>query len=394
MRYRAKCLTSAMSVEIVELDAGSPDEAQRHVEASGGRMLNLKPIQSNWFWRFSAPTFNLRVFNQQLHTLLDAGQPIVDAINILSRNDRLRKHQAIYDTLSSNLQQGKQLSEAMATMPSVFPQLYVAMLRASETTGTVKVSIRRYMQYQQQSEEIRRKLVAAAIYPAILVAVAFVVIAFLMLYVVPRFSAVFDDVATNRTAVAGVIQIWGTFVRENTILAWSIFFAGLATIAGLVIHPRSSASAFRKVMTIPWLGQRLWILQLARMYRTLGMLLQSGVSVLTAMRMTESSLPLTMRPSLQKATLSVSEGKSMSSVMVDCGLSTEVSQRLMAAGESSGKLHEMMERIADFFDQETASWIDTAGRLIEPILMVGIGFIIGAIVLMLYSPIFDLANAV
>jgi general secretion pathway protein F len=124
------------------------------------------------------------------------------------------------------------------------------------------------------------------------------------------------------------------------------------------------------------------------------MLLRSGVSVLAAMCMTQASLPTAMQADLQLAIQSVSEGKTISSVLSDCGLSTEIAQRLLVAGESSGNLDEMMERIADFYDLETSTWIDTAGRLIEPILMVGIGLVIGAIVLMLYSPIFDLANIV
>jgi general secretion pathway protein F len=138
----------------------------------------------------------------------------------------------------------------------------------------------------------------------------------------------------------------------------------------------------------------MWILQLARLYRTLGMLLKSGVSVIGAMRMTQESLPLTMREDLVAAVKAVSEGTAISVVMHDCNLSTEVAQRLLVAGESSGNLDDMMERIADFYDQETAIWIDTAGRLIEPILMMVIGLIIGGIVLMLYAPIFDLANIV
>jgi general secretion pathway protein F len=124
------------------------------------------------------------------------------------------------------------------------------------------------------------------------------------------------------------------------------------------------------------------------------MLLASGVSVLAAMRMTRGSLPDTMHANLDKAIQQVSEGMSISSVMQGCGLSTEVAVRLLGAGESSGNLNEMMERIADFYDQETAIWIDTTGRLIEPVLMLAIGLVVGAIVLMLYSPIFDLANIV
>ena len=394
MQFTAKVLTSAMNVEQIALDAGSIDEARRFVESSGGRLLDLRQSRSAVAQRIRPSTFNLAVFNQQLHTLLDAGQPIVDAIDVLGCNDRRGRHRAIYDTLLIGLKQGKQLSQAMAGLPSIFPQLYVAMVRSSETTGTVRAAIRRFMHYQSQADEIRGKLVAAAIYPAILVVVGFVVIAFLMFYVVPRFSVVFDDVAANKQVAASLVRVWGSFVRDHVALAWFGLAIVVATILTMVVHPRVRKALFRRLLETPWIGEKVWVLQLARLYRTLGMLLHSGVSVLEAMKMTEDSLPATMRADLRAATQAVSEGKPMSAVMVECGLSTEVAQRLLVAGESSGNLDEMMERIADFYDQETASWIDTAGRLIEPVLMVGIGLVIGTIVLMLYSPIFDLANAV
>jgi general secretion pathway protein F len=394
MRFQAKVLTSTMGVELIDVDAVSIEEARRFVESSGGRLLGLRQLGNGWRGKSQGAAFNLTVFNQQLHSLLDAGQPVVDAIDILGQNDRRGRHRAIYDTLLQGLQSGRQLSEAMANLPSIFPPLYVAMVRASETTGTVRASIRRFMQYQRQVDEIRGKLVSAAIYPAILLSVSFVVIAFLMLYVVPRFSAVFDDVAVHNHASAGFVQIWGGFVRHNTLLAWSGFLFSVALILVLAFHPRTRGALYRKLLTAPLIGEKVWILQLARMYRTLGMLLRSGVSVLSAMKMTAGSLPLAMQGDLQTATRSVSEGKPMSMVLAECGLSTEVAQRLLVAGESSGNLDEMMERIADFYDQEMASWIDTVGRLIEPALMVGIGLVIGTIVLMLYTPIFDLANAV
>ena len=138
----------------------------------------------------------------------------------------------------------------------------------------------------------------------------------------------------------------------------------------------------------------MWVLQLGRLYRTLGMLLHSGVSVLAAMRMTRASLPQAMHGRVDEAARLISEGMPMSASLRDCGLGTEVAVRLLVAGESSGNLAQMMIHIADFYDQETAMWVDTAGRLIEPVLMLGIGLVVGAVVLMLYSPIFDLANIV
>jgi len=387
-------MTSALLVETIEFDAGSDVEARRFVESSGSRLLHLHQLRSGLRKNSDSKSFNLTVFNQQLYSLLDAGQPLVDSIQVLGMNDKRGKHRSIYDALLQSLRQGNQLSDAMEGLPSIFPQLYVAMVRSSETTGTVRASIKRFMHYQGQVDEIRSKLKAAATYPAILIGVGFLVIAFLMFYVVPRFSIVFEDVGSKDQASSGFVQIWGGFVRHHAVFAWTGLASLCAALVVLIFHPGVRSWLFRKILAMPWIGDRVWMLQLARMYRTLGMLLRSGVSVLAAMKMTQASLPVTMRDNLRTATQAVSEGQAMSSVLADCGLSTEVAQRLLLAGESSGNLDEMMERIADFYDQEMATWIDTAGRIIEPALMVGIGLIVGVIVLMLYSPIFDLANAV
>jgi general secretion pathway protein F len=391
MRFRAKVLNAAMGVELVEVDAIDAIEALRVVESSGVQVLDLRVARIGLSPRARQKPFNLAIFNEQLHSLLAAGQTVVDAIDILGHNDRRGKHRAIYDTLLQSLKSGNQMSAAMAALPSVFPVLYVAMVRASETTGSIQAAVQRFMAYQRQIGAIRSKLAAAATYPAILLAVGYVVISFLMLYVLPRFSAVYEDAEKNAD---GFVRLWGTFVRDHTLLAWSgVLLIGVGMLF-VVLHPATRRGAFRRLLAMPWIGERMWILQLARLYRTLGMLLKSGVSVLHAMRMTQASLPVAMQGDLTLAVRLVSEGRALSSVMSECKLSTEVAERLLLAGEASGNLDDMMERIADFYDQETAHWIDTASRLIEPVLMIVIGLVIGAIVLMLYSPIFELANIV
>lgn len=393
MQFKAKVLSAAQGVQQVEVSAASEDEARRVLASSGVRVLDLRAGRTGLTGGGGRASFNLSIFNQQLSSLLEAGQTVVDAIEILGKNDRREQHRAVYNALLQSLKQGNQLSEAMAGLPSVFPSLYVAMVQASETTGSVRAAVERYMRYQKQVDDIRGKLTAAATYPAVLLGVGFLVIGFLMLYVLPSFSEIYDDGGAGQ-GHGGFVQAWGRFVRENTLMAWSMMVVVCAAVAAMVLHPGLRALAYRKLMATPWLGERVWILQLARLYRTLGMLLRSGVSVLAAMRMTQASLPTSMREDLALALKNVSEGKAMSRAMTESHLSTEVAERLLVAGESSGNLDEMMERIADFYDQETAIWIDTAGRLIEPVLMLGIGLIVGAIVLMLYSPIFDLANIV
>lgn len=393
MQFKAKILSAAHGVQQVDVSAASEEEARRVLASSGVRVLDVRVVRSALTVGGSRTTFNLTIFNQQLSSLLEAGQTVVDAIEILGKNDRREQHRAVYSAILQSLQQGNQLSEAMSGLPSVFPTLYVAMVQASETTGTVRAAVERYMRYQKQVDDIRGKLTAAATYPAVLLGVGFLVIGFLLLYVLPRFSEIYDDGGAAQ-GHGGFVQSWGGFVRDNTLMAWSLMAVICAALVAMVLHPGLRALAYRKLMATPWLGERVYVLQLARLYRTLGMLLRSGVSVLSAMRMTKASLPVTMQEHLALALQYVSEGKAMSRAMTESKLSTEVAERLLVAGESSGNLDEMMERIADFYDQETAIWIDTAGRLIEPALMLGIGLIVGAIVLMLYSPIFDLANIV
>lgn len=392
MQFRIQVLTPAGSVDQMTVEAASEAEARQLVSNGGGRVIALRASAAPL--RRRRVDFSLAVFNQQMFSLLEAGQTVVDSIDVLGRNDRRPGARAIYDVLLHELRQGNQLSEAMSRLPSVFPVLYVAMVRSSETTGSVRASIERYMQYQRQVDEIRSKLAAAATYPAILLAVGALVIAFLMLYVLPRFAAVYDDAGTMRGESGGFVQWWGALVRDNSVLAWGGVLGVLAALALAVLHPATRAALYRQLVASPWVGERLRVMQLGRLYRTLGMLLRSGVSVLAAMRMTRASLPVAMHASLEAAVRLVSEGVAMSHAVQQCGLSTEVAVRLLVAGESSGNLDEMMGRIADFYDQETAQWIDTAGRLIEPALMLGIGLVVGAIVLLLYSPIFDLANIV
>lgn len=394
MRFEAKVLTPNLGVEITEVEASSAEEARSMVEAAGARLLGLTPKRGPLGGgRAGAKGFNLMVFNHQLHALLEAGQPIVDAIEILGHNDRRGRHRSIYDTLLTGLRGGKQLSAAMAALPSVFPALYVALIRSSETTGNVRESVQRFIKHHQQIDAIRSKLLSAAVYPAILLFVGFLVIAFLLLYVVPRFSEVFDDVVTRGGASIGFIQVWGGFVNRHQELAWFGFASLLLTSLTLLLHPRPRAVLIRRLQKLPYVGEKIWILQLARLYRTLGMLLRSGMSLLTALRMTEQSMDTAQQLAMRQATQMVSEGLPLSTALPSCGLSTEVAKRLLLAGESSGNLDEMMLRIADFYDQELSIWMDMATRLVEPILMVVIGLVIGFVVLMLYTPIFDLANA-
>ncbi|WP_374349997.1 type II secretion system F family protein [Chitinimonas sp.] len=394
MRFIAKTLTLAGAVEEIALEAESATAAEARLRAEGVRVVSVKPAERGVDFQLGRERFMLAVFNQQLHSLLEAGQSIVDAIDILQHNDAGGAQSRVYDGLLQALRQGKQLSEAMAQQAGVFPPLYVAMVRASETTGSVRVAVRRYIEYQTQVAQIRSKLVSASVYPAILVCVGMLVIGFLLLYVVPRFSMAFDDVSKNGEQLGGFVYVWGNFVRAHELLAWGGSALLMAMLIAVLVHPVARRVALQTLLKLPAVGRRIRVFQLARLYRTLGLLLRSGVPLTHALRMTRDSMPVHYQAQLDAARAQVEEGIPLSRALLAQQLATEVASRLIVAGESSGNLDEMLGRVADFHDQEVSGWVDMIGRVIEPALMVGIGLVIGVVVMLLYMPIFELANSV
>ena len=386
-------MNGAGTIDVMELEADSHQDARTRLRAEGIRLVSLTQTDTGFRFPLQRQRFDLDVFNQQLHSLLEAGQSIVDAIDILYHNDTAGRDHAVYRGLLAALRQGKQLSAAMEQQSTIFPALFVAMVRATETTGGVNVAIERFIQYRQQVAQLRGKLISASVYPAILISVGMLVVSFLMLYVVPRFSIAFDDIQ-NKEQLAGMVYVWGSFVRAHSELAWGTFAALLAAVIVGMVHPAPRRSLLSLLIKIPAIGQRIKVFQLARLYRTLGLLLRSGLPLTQALRMSREAMPSYFASSMDAACAQVEEGFPLSRALSNQGLATEVAARLLVAGESSGNLDAMLERVANFHDQEVSGWVDLIGRVLEPALMVGIGLVIGIVVLLLYMPIFELANSV
>jgi general secretion pathway protein F len=255
-------------------------------------------------------------------------------------------------------------------------------------------ALTRYVAYQSQVVAVRNKLISAFIYPALLLAVGALVTLFLLGYVVPRFSQVYEDLGENLPWYSQLMIQWGRLVEAY---GMAIFAATVATVATAIFWLRRPSTRERFVAIlwrIPALGERMRIYQLARFYRTLGMLLRGGLSVVPAINMVSGLLQPALRVRLDEAERLIREGRQMSGAMEEHGLTTPVALRMLRVGERTGRMGEMMERIARFYDEEQARWIDWFTKLFEPLLMAFIGLFIGAIVLLMYMPIFGLAGSI
>jgi general secretion pathway protein F len=235
--------------------------------------------------------------------------------------------------------------------------------------------------------------VNAAIYPAVLLAAGSLVLLFLVAYVVPRFSGIYEDIGGELPFASKMLMQWGRLIDAHglAVLAGFVAFAALAGYG--VLRPGLRAAVGRLLARIPMVGYRIELYQLARLYRTVGMLLRGGLPVVTAFEMTRDLLAVAARPRLVAATRAVREGRSLTDALATQGLTTPVAERMLQVGERSGNMGEMMERIAAFYDEELSRFVDLATRLIEPAMMTVIGLVIGVIVVLMYFPIFELAGS-
>lgn len=241
---------------------------------------------------------------------------------------------------------------------------------------------------------LKQQLINASIYPAVLLGVGGLVMLFLVGYVVPRFAGIYDEIGGNLPLASQLLMKWGHLIDSHGLLVLSSFLAVFVVAVYGLFRPGTRAAFRRLLVRIPAVGRQLQVYQLARLYRTIGMLLRGGLPVVTAFEMTGGLLPIATQPQLAAATRAVREGRSLTESLAAYGLTTPVAERMLRVGERSGNMGEMMERVAAFYDAELSRWVEVATRLIEPAIMTVIGLIIGAIVVLMYFPIFELAGSI
>jgi len=393
MQYAVKAI-HRMKALAITLEATDAVDARRRAEGQGYSVIDIRPASAAW--RIGGPrggAFPMLQFNQSLLILLRAGLSVVEAIETLADRESRDDTKQVLARLHEQLRVGMSYSAALESQPAVFPPLYVATVRANEQTGALTEAIERFILYRAQSDQMRKRVIGASVYPAMILGVGGLVIAFLLLYVVPRFSLVFQDLGDRIPFMSRVLLQWGQFAHAHSLqlLAGGAF--AIAAIAYALAQVAVRSAIARGVQRIPRIGEHVRVYQLARFYRALGMLQQAGIPILGALDMVMGLLPPTLHPALAAARRDVGEGRSISAAFEANGLTTAVSLRLLRVAERTGQMGEMLERTASFHDEDIAQAIDWFIRLFEPLLMIAIGVVIGIVVLLMYAPIFELAGS-
>lgn len=394
MQFEVKAYRPGGMVEALVLEAESASTASRLAETNGYSVLSVRSRGISRLGMFTRRRrFPLALFSQELIALLDSGLPLTESIEALSRKERNTAHRAVLEGLVASLRSGESFSRALERQPQAFPALYVAVARSSERTGNLTDALGRFVGYERQVDTLKAKVINASIYPLLLIVVGGLVTLFLLFYVMPKFSHVYDERAMQAGWAAELLLTLGSAFEGRFPLVFGIFVLALMGGVYAVRAPRLRGRLLAWLAGIAFIGERLRSFQLARFYRTTGMLLRGGFPVVGAFRLAGELLDPALRARLDHASRMISEGLPISRAMDTHGLSSPIASRLLAVGEQGGNMGDMMQRIADFHDEETARWIDWFARLFEPLLMVAIGLVIGAVVLLMYMPIFDLAGS-
>jgi general secretion pathway protein F len=396
MHYAVRALSADHLVSHLTIDAVDEADARRQVEAQGLFPASIAPARRS-LPRLRAGTsgrrISLTLFSQELLALLNAGLSIVEGLEALLEKESGDASRDMLGRLLQALRDGKRFSVALSEQPAIFPPLYVGIVRAAEGTSDLPRSLARYIDYQQRLDSVRNKIVSSAIYPLILLVVGGGVTFFLIGFVVPRFAEVYQGAGRSLPWLSQLLLEWGQFAGKH---ARTLAIAVLGGLAAAAIAARRffAAGGLAKLLArVPGIGERARIFELSRLYLTMGMLLEGGIPIVAAMQTVDSMVSPGLRGGLRAATEAIQSGTPLSNAFEANGLVTPISLRMLRVGERSGELGQMLTQSAMFYDGEISRWIDRFTRTFEPLLMAAIGLIVGTIVVLLYMPIFDLAES-
>jgi type IV pilus assembly protein PilC len=397
-----RCRLATAGGEIVEgvYIADSESRLRRDLEEKGLFVLSLQRRGALPGFNFSAGRRRVGrqeflVFNQELATLLKAGMPLVQSLDILRSRVNNQTFKAVLDGVYEKVKAGTALSDAFAEHAGMFPAVYSASLMAGERSGNLDAVIRRYVAYEKVIGAVKRRTISALIYPAILVTMMIGLIAIIVLKVVPAFSEFYANFGHELPLSTRIIVSLSHFVVTNFwLLLIGAVGAVLLTLAWLK-RPGQRERLDRFMLELPWVGTTVRKFGTAQLARTLATLLGGGIPLVNALEIGVRAMTNRhLARELDDVPHRVQEGQSFAAALLARGVFPDVAVKMVEVGESTGALQEMLNSLAEFYDEEIDTEVSRFITLVEPILLVVMGMVIALVVLALYLPLFELSSVV
>ena len=377
---RTKLMAKGLMVTSLASDSGAAKAAAAPVAAKAGFSFGAKVTSGD-----------VTIMTRQLATLIVAGLPLLRALELITKQERNPAFKAILGNVADSVSQGNNLSEALQAHPKVFDKLVVNMVRAGEAGGVLDKVLDRLAKFREKAERIQKKVKSAMVYPGVVMSVAIIIVYILMVKVVPSFQKLLDGQKTNMPPltqfVVGISKLLTEYWWATPILIFGIYFGlktWLATDKGKEIFDRI-------LFRLPKIGGFVQIVSVSRFARTFGTLMASGVPILQSITITRDTLSnVVIAKSLERVHDRVRDGEPLSVPLEQSGVFPQMVTSMIQVGEETGQLPEMLNRVADIYDEEVDNAVTALTSIIEPVLIVFLAVVVGTIVLAMFLPLIAL----
>jgi len=393
------------------IEANTPDEAAAAIKKKGQFPTNIsetaaaaggggKSAGKGFSFKFSlggggggtgkVPAKVLTVFTRQLSTLISAGLPLLRSLRTLGKQEKNPNLKKIMLSLAESVEGGTTFSEALAQHPKAFNKLYVNMVKAGELGGVLEVVLTRLAEFAEKSQRIRGKVTSAMVYPIVVLTIAVGIVTFLMLFIVPKFEAIFKDMLGGRPLpfITQIIMDLSRFIQGNFPLIAGAITAIVFALKFAMRVPGVESAIDSYKLKIPLFGDMLTKTSVARFSRTLGTLVSSGVPILQALQITRDTAGnLRVSNAVENIHDNVKEGESMVTPMEASGIFPPMVVSMVQVGEETGQLPDMLTKVADVFEEEVDNAVAGLTSLLEPVMIVMLALVVGTIVVALFLPL-------
>jgi type IV pilus assembly protein PilC len=380
-----------------EIQAGSKNEVVSLLRKKKVRPISIKAKQINFSLSFgsSIKLEEISRFTRQLAAMTSAGLPLVQCLDILVSQTENKSFAQKIQQISSDIQVGSTLADSLSRHPQTFNSLYCNMVAAGEASGNLDGVLNRIAEYQEKADALRRKIKGAMTYPAIVTIIAIVVTGIMLTFIVPTFAQMFIDLGGTLPLPTRIVMAISDFFRHYLIL---IIVAVTGLIIGYIFYNRTENGRYNIdsiKLNLPILGDLVRKSSISRFSQTLSTLLTSGVTILEALSITAKTAGnKVLEKGLFRTLERISGGLSIAEPLKDTGVFPPMVIQMIAVGEKTGDLSGMLSKISDFYKEEVDGAVDALTSIIEPIMILVLGVVIGGLVIAMYMPIFNMIGVI
>ncbi len=359
--------------------------------------IKLKPkdiFENIAFMQPKVKQADIIIFCRQFSTMIDAGLPIIQCLDILYSQNENKTFKKILKEIKGNVESGQTFAEALKKYPKQFDDLFVNMIAAGEAGGILDSILRRLSAYMEKAAKLKAKIKGGMTYPIVTIVIAIIVIAIIMVFVIPVFEEMFEGMGSALPVPTQIVVKMSRFVKSN--ILYIIGFIGVLIFVIRRFYKTEKGQVLMDdlFLRVPLFGSLIRKAAVSKFTRTMGTMLSSGVAILDALEIVAKTAGnKTIEKAVYETRSAISEGRTISDPLSESGVFPSMVCQMIAVGESTGALDSMLTKIADFYDEEVDQAVENMTALIEPFMLVFLGVVIGGLVVSMYLPIFKMAAA-